>query len=95
VLAGIVNDCRSDTASLEACASLKNAWEDTQEGRAAKAAAALELFRERAKGKLAAEPSGSASDAVLELLATALEREAADFRSREEALAGVEEVRSV
>jgi len=93
VLAGLVNDCRSDTASLETCANLKNAWEDAQEGRAAKAAAALALFRERAKAKLVAEPSGAVSEAVLELLATALEREAADFRSREEVLAGVEEVR--
>ena len=107
VLAAVVNDLRGDTADLIAFADAKNAWEDAQEGRAAKAAAALALYQERQKAKLAAAEaleggeggaasvSASVPDAVVELLATALEKEVDELRARELVLARAQQVRLV
>ena len=82
VLAGQVNGWRHDTVDLEALASLKNGWEDAQEGRAAKAAAALALFQERKR--LKAEPTEAyegVNETVMGLLATALEKEPEEVRA--------------
>lgn len=82
VLAGQVNGWRHDTADLEALASLKNGWEDAQEGRTAKAAAALALFQERKRLQAAAIAGDEGmSETVLGLLATALEKEPEDVRA--------------
>lgn len=95
VLSGIVNGCRGDTKDIETLTALKNAWEDAQEGRAAKAAAAASLYQERIRMLQAAEDGERVvSETVVELLSTALEKEPEEMRAREIALNAASEVRS-
>ena len=93
MLAGIVTSSRHDVTDLEEFANIKNAWEDAQEGRATKAAAALAHYHERKRIKMQLQQDQQPSreeksesvvnETVVGLLATALEKEVDEVRITE------------
>ena len=85
VLGGNVLEMSHDTYDLERYANQKNQWEDSMEGRSERAMAALSYYQER---RLLDEPV-TLSDALLEKLGIALEKELAVVKSREELLSRI------
>ncbi len=87
ILSGNVLEMSHDTYDLERYANQKNQWEDSMEGRSERAMAALSYYQERKLlNENATNEPVTLTDALLEKLGTALEKELAIVKSREELL---------
>jgi hypothetical protein len=84
ILGGFVNDISHDIETLELFASIKNSWENADEGRSEKARAAYAYYMEKKNIIQSSSPGNRvASDILLSSLSTVNELEIEQFKDNE------------